>query len=85
MIFVLGLCAFLRALLGASAAVALENIALRHQLAILQRSVRRPRLRHRDRISWLWLSRLWAGWRASLVIVQPATVRAWHRRGFQLY
>jgi putative transposase len=33
----------------------------------------------------VWLSRLWAGWRASLVIVQPATVLAWHRQGFQLY
>jgi hypothetical protein len=48
-------------------------------------SVRRPRFRSRDRIFWLWLARLWAGWRASLVIVQPATVLAWHRQGFQLY
>jgi putative transposase len=32
-----------------------------------------------------WLSRVWPDWRASLVIVQPATVLAWHRRGFQLY
>jgi hypothetical protein len=31
------------------------------------------------------LSRLWAGWRTTLVIVRPATVLAWHRRGFQLY
>src|SRR5207247_11315461 len=30
-------------------------------------------------------SQLWAGWRASLLIVQPATVLAWHREGFQLY
>ena len=33
----------------------------------------------------MWLSRAWAGWRSSLVIVQPATVLAWHRHGFQLY
>ena len=85
MIFVLGIWAFVRALLVSSAAVSLENVALRHQLAILQRSVRRPRFRRRDRIFWLWLARLWAGWRASLVIVQPATVLAWHRQGFQLY
>jgi putative transposase len=38
-----------------------------------------------DRILWLWLSRLWAGWRTTLVIVRPATVLTWHRRGFQLY
>ncbi len=85
MILVLGAWTFLRALLGRSAAVSLENLALRHQLAVLQRSVRRPRLRRRDRIFWLWLARLWAGWRSSLVIVQPATVLAWHRQGFQLY
>src|SRR5262245_41294646 len=85
MIFVLGVWAFLRALLVNSAAVSLENMALRHQLSVLQRSVRRPRFRRRDRIFWLWVARLWAGWRASLVIVQPATVLAWHRQGFQLY
>jgi putative transposase len=33
---------------------------------------------------WVWLSRVWAGWRSSLAIVQPATVLAWHRQGFQL-
>jgi hypothetical protein len=71
-------------LLG-SAAIALENLALRHQLAILQRSVHRPRLLRWDRILWVWLSRVWTDWRASLVIVQPATVLAWHRRDFQLY
>jgi putative transposase len=85
MIFVLGVWAFVRALLGNSASVSLENVALRHQLAMLQRSVGRPRLRRRDRLFWVGLSRLWAGWRASLLIVQPATVLAWHRQGFQLY
>jgi putative transposase len=85
MIFVLGAWVFVRALLVNSAAVSLENVALRHQLAVLQRSVDRPRLRHRDRLLWGMLSQLWAGWRASLHIVQPATVLAWHRQGFQLY
>src|SRR5207245_10605862 len=73
MILVLGVWAFVRALLGNSAAVALENVALRHQLAVLQRSVGRPRLRCRDRLFWVGLSQLWAGWRASLLSVQPAT------------
>ncbi len=85
MILVLGVWTLLRALLVGSAAVTLENAALRHQLAILQQSVARPRFRPRDRICWVWLSRFWAGWRSSLVIVQPATVLAWHRQGFQLY
>jgi len=85
MMLVLGVWAFVRALLVNSAAVSLENVVLRHQLAVLQRSVGRPRLRRRDRLFWVALSQLWAGWRASLLIVQPATVLAWHRQGFQLY
>jgi transposase InsO family protein len=85
MIFVIGLWTFLRAVFFGSAAVALENVALRHQLLVLQRSVGRPRLARWDRVFWVWLSRLWASWRSSLLIVQPATVLAWHRQGFRLY
>ena len=85
LVLVIGLWTFLRALLFGSAAIALENLALRHQLAVLQRSVNRPRLARWDRVLWVWLSRLWTQWRPSLVIVQPATVLAWHRQGFQLY
>jgi putative transposase len=85
MILVLGVWTFLRALLGRSTAVAMENIVLRHQLIVLQRSLPRPQLRRQDRISGVCLSRLWATWRSSLVIVQPTTVVAWHRQGFRLY
>ena len=79
MILVLGLWTFLRTLLRGSAAIALENVALRHQLMVLRRSAGRPHLARWDRILWVWLSRVWNGWRSSLVIVQPATVLAWHR------
>jgi putative transposase len=82
MIFVIGLWTFLRAVLFGSAAVAIENLALRHQLLVLQRSVDRPRLSRWDRILWVWLSRVW---RSTLAIVQPATVLVWHRQGFRLY
>jgi putative transposase len=78
MIPLFALSTFLRALLLGSTAIALENMALRHQLAVLQRSVRRPRLSRWDRILWVGLSRCWAGWRSSLLIVRPATVLAWH-------
>ena len=63
----------------------LENLALRQQLAVLQRSVKRPRLRRRDRAFWVLLSRVWANWRSALMIVKPDTVVGWHRKGFKLY
>jgi hypothetical protein len=47
--------------------------------------VKRPRLHRRDRIFWVWLSRLWRGWRSSLLVVQPETVIRWHRQGFRLH
>jgi hypothetical protein len=50
MIPLFALSTFLRALLFGSTAIALENVALRHQLAVLQRSVRRPRPSRWDRI-----------------------------------
>ena len=85
MMLVMGFWTFVRALLFGSAAIALENLALRHQLLVLQRSVRRPRLARWDRVFWVWLSRVWVSWRSTLVIVQPATVLTWHRQGFRLY
>src|SRR5262245_38631995 len=85
MILVLGVWTFLRAVLSHSTGVALDNVALRHQLAVLQRSVARPRLRRRDRLLWVCLAWLWPNWRTSLILVRPATVLAWHRQGFQLY
>jgi hypothetical protein len=64
----------LRLLLLPRSQLVLENLALRQQMAVLRRSVPRPRLRTWDRVLWVWLSRCWAGWRDALVIVAPATV-----------
>lgn len=59
------------------AALQLELLALRHQLQGLQRSrARRLRLGNADRLLWIWLSRVWSEWRATLIIVQPETVIA---------
>lgn len=74
----------LRALLVPRVQLALENVALRQQVAVLRRSVHRPRVRVRDRLFWVLLRRLWAGWRDALALVQPATVVRWHRAGWQL-
>lgn len=64
-----------------------EILALRHQLLALQRSSRGRRLRltSADRLLWLWLLRLWNGWRSALVMVKPETVIGWYRQGFRLY
>jgi len=74
-----------RAFLLPRAAPVADNLALRQQLAVLQVSVKRARLRKRDRIFWVWLSRTWSGWRSCLVIVKPETVIGWHRQGFGFY
>ncbi len=65
--------------------LALENLALRQQLAVLRRQAPRPRLRPSDRLFWVALARLWPRWREALCLVKPATVVAWHRAGFRLF
>jgi hypothetical protein len=58
--------------------LALENLALRQQLAILRRFVKRPRLSDFDRGFWVLLSRIWRDWRRSLVLVKPETaIQIW--------
>ena len=42
--------------------------------AAVKHSVKRPKLRPRDRVFWVLLSRLWPNWRSALAIVQPETV-----------
>jgi len=64
------------------ASLVVENLALRQQLAVLRRRTPRPRLRPVDRTFWAVLSRAWSRWAEALIIVKPATVVAWHRRGF---
>src|SRR5689334_22241204 len=65
--------------------VALENIALRHQLAVFTREKKRPRLRDRDRLLWIALKKVWTDWRSALVFVQPETVTGWQRKRFKRY
>ena len=64
-------------------ALLLESIALRHQIAVLERSgTRRPCFRLWDRLFWILFSRWWPQWRDSLIIVQPETVLRWRREGW---
>ena len=75
----------IRYIVADRAELAAENLSLRQQLAVLERQAKRPRLRPRDRIFWVWLSKLWPNWRSVLVIVEPDTVVRWHQLGFRLY
>ena len=77
------LVASLHAGIRARAALQLEILALRHQLAVYQRRHELARTKIADRLLWAWLSRAWAGWRDALVFVQPSTVIAWQRRRFR--
>src|SRR5262245_40399949 len=65
-------------------ALQLEILALRHQLGVLQRSVKRPKLTTTDRFLWAWLCCVWPEWRSALVIVKPDTVISWQRKAFRL-
>jgi hypothetical protein len=79
------LLATARSSLKAQRQLALENLALRQQLAIVQRKTKRPRLTQADRAFWVALCRLWPDWHNALIIVKPETVIRWHRKGFKLY
>jgi len=72
--------------LRSQAVMQAEIIALRHQLTVLQRNKPKKLVLNRaDRCLCIWLSRLWSGWRYSLIIVKPEAVIGWHRQGFRWY
>ncbi len=64
---------------------AIVELALRQQLATFALKGSKPRITAVDRTFWVFLSRIWLGWRETLVIVQPDTVIRWHRKGFRRY
>jgi transposase InsO family protein len=67
------------------AALQLEIIALRHQIGVLQRSVKRPKLTPADRLLWAWLCTVWEDWKSGVFILKASTVVGWHRKGFRLF
>ena len=76
----------IRSWLRSRAALQVAILALRHQVTVLKSAQRgRIRLSSADRPILVWLSRLWARWRSALLIVEPETVIAWHRREFRRY
>src|SRR5215831_164449 len=86
LIFLTTLLATLSSILRSHAALELENLALRHQIGVLQRSAaKRQKLTPWDRLLWIGLSRFWRDWRSALAIVKRETVVSWHRAGFRLF
>jgi putative transposase len=76
------LLAFVGSLFRSRISLYLEHLALRHQLAVYQHTVYRPRLHPMDRLFWGWLSRLWPAWEGVLAFVQPRTVITWQQKRF---
>jgi hypothetical protein len=81
----LSLVRFVRLLLSGHQAIAVENAALRLQLAALRRKRKRPVLTTFDRLFWVGLSRVWRGWRGPLLYVQADTVVRWQRERFRRF
>src|SRR5215510_12701610 len=66
------------------AALELKLVALQHQLAVLRRQrPGRPQLSSLDRILWVLLYRIWPQVIDAMILVKPATVVEWHRKGFR--
>ena len=74
-----------RLLMCGHEAIALENAALRLQLAAFHRTRKRPVLTGLDRVFWITLRRLWSGWRRPLIYVQADTVVRWQRERFRRF
>ena len=62
-----------------------ENLLLRQQLIVLNRSVKRPRFTPADRGLFILLASKLQSWKQALLIVKPETVLRWHREGFRLF
>src|SRR5713101_4205661 len=70
---------------GSRTRLAAENLFLRKQLALyVERQVKPRRADDATRIALVALSWL-IDWRGLLIVVKPATLIRWHRKGFQLF
>ena len=76
---------FILLVFGGQKHVALENAALRQQLAVFKRNVPRPKLNDGDRLFWIGLRMIWQDWKSALLIVRPETVISWQRQRFKRY
>ena len=75
--------ALVQALMTSRMELALENLALRQQVATLKRERPRPMLTALDRLFWVALRDRWSDWANALIIVRPETVVRWHQAAFK--
>ena len=55
-------------------------------MSVLRRQRKgRPQLFATDRLLWVWLYRIWPQVLNAIMLVKPATVIQWNRKGFRLY
>ncbi len=64
---------------GISSEAETEVLVLRHELAVLRRQIKRPKLRRRDKLLLSAMSRMLPRERWGAFIVTPATLVRWHR------
>lgn len=62
-----------------------KNLALRQQLIVFNRSIKRPQIKTKDRLFWIILYLFWKNWQNSLIVLKPETVVGWHKKGFRLF
>ena len=74
----------LRDLLRTRCDLLLENLALRQQILVLERTNPKPPFNLADRTFWVLLCRWWKNWRRPLRLAKPQTVIAWHREDRRL-
>ena len=75
--------ALFQALMASRMELALENLALRQQVAALKQDRPRPLLTDMDRLFWVALRERWSDWANALIIVKPETVVRWHQAAFK--
>jgi hypothetical protein len=74
----------LRSVFRSRAVLLAENVVLRQQIIVLQRSVAKPRIRRRDLIVLAFAARMFGEVLKAVTIVRPETVVRWHRSFWHL-
>ena len=62
-----------------------KNLALHQQLIVLNRSIKKPQIKTKDRLFWIILYLFWNNWQESLIVLEPETVVGWHKKSFRLF